>query len=157
MRLARVSAEPLDRGMRRLIGLSRQQWLVVAAFVGVVLPLLLFLTFPSVTNWYVVATLAPQLERDLGFQAKTQTHADYPGHEVFQITRVEPGGVFDQAGIKVGDRPLHVHHGPGDFYSLLEHHRDRMVTVRMLRVSSGPTDSFPVEREFQFRVPRSAV
>ena len=143
--------------MKRLIQLSRAQWVIVAAVLGVVFPLLLLLVFmPVVGNWFVVATTAPRLERDLGFHAALAMHPGFPGRETFHIVSVVPGGVFDRAGIRPGDVPLHIHHGSGDFYGLLHNHRGRQVEVRVLRISSGPTDSFPVEHSCQVLVPRTA-
>jgi hypothetical protein len=143
--------------MKRLIQLSRSQWVIVGAFIGVVFPVLLLLVYmPVVGNWLVVATTAPHLERDLGFHAAVAVHPGFPGRETFHIVSVVPGGVFDRAGIRSGDVPLHIHHGSGDFYGLLRDHRGRQVEVRVLRISSGPTDSFPVEQSCNVLVPRAA-
>ena len=141
--------------MASMIRLSRAQWVIVGAFLGIVFPLLLVLVFiPVVTDWYVVATVAPALERDLGFRAERANHPGFPGRETFHVVAVSPGGIFQRAGIQPGDVPLDVHHGRADFYGLLQRHRGTSVKVRVLRIPPGPSGSFPVEHLFEVPVPR---
>jgi len=143
--------------MTLLVQLSRAQWVIVGTFVGVVFPLLLLLVFmPVVGNWFIVATTAPELERDLGFHAAVAPHPAFSGRETFYVVTVVPGGAFDRAGIRPGDVPMHVHHGSGDFYGRLRDHRGTHVEVRVLRISSGPSDAFPAQHSFRVLVPRSA-
>ena len=143
--------------MTRIIQLSRAQWVIVATFLGLAFPLVLLLVFmPSFANWFVVATTAPELERALGFHAAVATHPAFPGRETFHIVSVVPGGAFDRAGVRAGDVPLHVHHGSAGFYSLLRDHRGSRVEMRILRTSSGPSDTVLVEHTCTVRIPRAA-
>ena len=143
--------------MTRLIQLSRAQWVIVGTFLTVVFPLLLLLIFmPVVANWFIVATSAPELERDLGFHAAVAKHPAFPTQETFYVVSVIPGGAFDRAGIRPGDVPTQIHHGRGDFYALLRDHRGASVELRIIRLSSGPSDTFLVEHRVNVVVPRSA-
>jgi hypothetical protein len=142
--------------MTRLIQLSRAHWLLLATFLGGAFPLVLLITFmPSLSNWYAVTTLAPRLERDLGFRAAVSAHDPFFRSETLFVTEIKPDGAFDRAGVRIGDVPMDVHHGSGDFYRVLENHRGGSVDIRFLRISSGPTDSFPVQRRFTVIVPQS--
>ena len=148
----------IARASVRLIQLSRAQWLILGAFVGIVFPLLMLLAFyPLVDGWYTTLEMGPELERDLGFRAAMTSHPAFPGRETFHITEVRPGGIFDRAGIRAGDIPLHIHHGPADFYRMLEAHRGRRLQLRIVRVRSGPSDTFPVGLMFEVLVPGTAV
>jgi hypothetical protein len=143
--------------MTGLIQLSRAQWVIVGTFLAVVFPLLLLLVFmPAVADWFIVATLAPELERDLGFHAAVAKHPAFPTQQTFHVVSVVPCGAFDRAGIRPGDIPTRIHHGRGDFYALLRDHRGATVELRILRISSGPSDAFLAEHRVRVVVPRPA-
>jgi hypothetical protein len=144
-------ARSAEAGRGPGIALARAPWVIVACFVAVTLPLVLLLVaMPSVANWYVVATISEELERDLGFRAATAQHPAWPGREMFQIVRVVPGGAFDRAGLRAGDVPR-IHHGSADFYTLLQNHRGGVAEIRVLRVSASGAP--PVEHTIRVAIP----
>lgn len=84
--------------MGNSIQLSRAQWGVVGAFVGLAFSTDYVITSrPSVADWCAVTRLAPAIERDLEQPLETTGVAGVArGH--LRYSEVRPGGALDRAG-----------------------------------------------------------
>jgi len=80
---------------------------------------------------YIKYSTTVNLQNDLGFNAMEQyvDHGQY-FNSAPVITRIEPGGLFDKAGVKRDD-VLIIDSTEEDFYLMLEENRGKQVTINI--------------------------
>ncbi len=118
------------------IQLSSASWWVLAAFIFVVFPLVLLITFDrQIYRWYLSTFVLPELEQQLGFSAGDEVVL-FPGerpHKVFGITAVRAQGVFARSGLRAGDVPVgYVHGFMEGFVSDIRHSMETTQPVEIL-------------------------
>ena len=98
-----------------------QFWYFAFIILAVIPIVLVFAFFPFTYNWYLQNFVEPELEKTLGFrlgQVRLTTEAR-GSYEISAVVSIQPGGVFDRAGVQLGDIPYGYVHGLR--YGFLDH------------------------------------
>ena len=119
----------------------QRQYLYVLGVLVLLLPTILTaLAYREIDAWYARTVFGPALEQELGFHTRIGPHPAYPKErgEGTWIDYVEPGGVFDRAGVQWGDMPdQRCSICNFDIYSLLEWNRGGYALIDVFRRSVG--------------------
>ena len=137
-----------------MLELRTSSWWYIAGALAVLLYVVVCVAyFYPLQAWYVRNTIAPQIERDLGFEARSvQTNPRFT-ERTLVITSVAPTGPSVRAGLRVGDRPFDFHgHSEISFYENLEHSRGSTALVRVSRLD--PNADIPRLLEVRVFVPK---
>jgi len=140
-----VGGQAMDIKIKRAT-LSMTQWWYLAITVMVTLPIILAFSFMNqLWGFYVVRFVEPEVERELGFEGEPVPIQAIEGpSQIYAIVAVTPGGVFDRAGVKVGDVPAGYIHGQrAEFISQLHDGRGHDVTLHLLSRSKLATEAWP--------------
>jgi hypothetical protein len=137
--------------------LGMGHFLYIVFVLGLLLPLVPVAFFHrEVDEWYAEVAWGPALERDLGFRVERRVHPAYSKKYAY-ITQIEPGGIFDRAGLRVGDMPFRqCATCMPSLYLLLEWSRGGYAEVGVLRTASGA----PADHDFltfEVRVPERSA
>jgi hypothetical protein len=120
-----------------LLDPRKSQWLVLAATLIVVIPVIVYLNVPNDAALVLVRQFElPALQASLGFTADRITLPPTSGTRapVFAITAVTPGGAFWRAGVRPGDVPTGYKHGleSGFLWDLIWGKKEGSVTLRFV-------------------------
>jgi hypothetical protein len=114
----------------------------------------LFVWIPAVACYWQLYRGIP-LEKDLGFSHGSpyvKIENSQWGTEVMTLERIDPSGIFAQAGIKEGDIPLD-DLSITEFYRMLERSRGKEVTIMVVPGGDGPALNERLVRTVTFKVP----
>ncbi len=131
----------------------------VGQFVAMLLGAAFCLLSVAMAYWimeacYYQGRLARQLEKDLGFEIDSE-YLNVPGsifpHDVIRIWKLTEGGIFSQAGFRVGQ--VLPGFGLTEFYKLLHRGRGKQVQIEVAEGGEGPPFVDRPRQAIRFLVP----
>ena len=133
-----------DAGRHRALAGSLRRFGYLYFVLILVLPIIVgFVFWPAIDLWWTKQAEAPQLQQAFGFTLEERPRAvggGVPGVRLV-ITKVVPGGVFDQLGVRPGDVITCLQHGEAQFWGALmaarEGYRASISVVPAERLADG--------------------
>ena len=126
----------------RMMSLESATWIHVLGTLLLFLLMLVGIVYgETLEAWYLREAVAPGLEREFGFSTVSVREKDCECSSLV-VSSITAGGIFDQAGVRIGDRPWD-YHGREEitFYTRLPRAREEKVSLPFVRPSNGPSGS----------------